>query len=149
MGGSLLPFRYNSQTVSNGREGQCTVSLELPVFPRPSTHLLSNAKGEMLDVHSVGSRFQEMSALSSTPVHAAVRGWSLGIFWVGKVCLVSGPSQPTNTNTNTNTNTIFIIAVAARSAVASPNMSTIGNKVYYLLHSSDRSPAWHPVFPRA
>jgi len=25
-------------------------------------------------------------------------------------------------------------------------MSTIGNKVFYLLHSSDRSPAWHPSF---
>jgi hypothetical protein len=50
---------------------------------------------------------------------------------------------------SSKTNTIFIIVVAARSAVASPNISTIGNKVCYLLHSSDRSPAWHPVFPRS
>jgi hypothetical protein len=48
----------------------------------------------------------------------------------------------------TNTNAIFIIVVAARSAVASPNMSTIGNKFCYLLHSSDWSPAWHLMAPR-
>jgi hypothetical protein len=35
-------------------------------------------------------------------------------------------------STNTNTNTIFIIAVAVRSAVASPNMSTTGNRTVVL-----------------
>jgi hypothetical protein len=33
--------------------------------------------------------------------------------------------------------------------LASPYMSTIGNKAMRLLHSSNRSPAWHPAFPRS
>jgi hypothetical protein len=50
-------------------------------------------------------------------------------------------------STNTNTNTIFIIVVAARSAVASPNMSTIGNRTVVLCTSQTGVPHGTPVFP--